>query len=39
MKMAKIKEIIDNGIDDKLKRSEGIMGYSISNKQSLNISN
>jgi len=37
-KMAKIKENIDKSIEGKLKRSEEIMGYSISDKQSWNIS-
>jgi predicted alpha/beta superfamily hydrolase len=36
-KVAKIKEIIDNGIEGNLKRFEAIMGYSLSGKLSLNI--
>jgi len=38
-KMAKIKENMDNYIEGKLKRFEEIMGYSLSDKQSWNISN
>jgi len=32
--MVKIKEIIDSGIEGKLKRFEEINGYSISDKRS-----
>jgi hypothetical protein len=37
-KMAKIKENMDNCIEGKLKRFEEIMGYSLLDKQSWNIS-
>jgi hypothetical protein len=35
--MSKIKEIMGNGIEGKLKRFEEIRGYSLSDKQSWNI--
>jgi hypothetical protein len=37
IKMAKIKDNMDNGIEGKLKRFEEIMGYSILDKRSWNI--